>query len=453
MYSVVKYLFLVVAIIMSGSSLFAQGIITTIAGNGITQYIGDGHPATNFSLGGPTGLCMDKSGRIYISNMYTSRISKLDHDTLSTFAGKGQWGYAGDNGNADTVALGNPSGISCDTNGNFYIADIYFDVVRKINSSHIISTVCGSGSGGFGGDGGQATATLAHMEAPHGTCIDKYGNIYIADYGNHRIRKVIASSGVIVTIAGNGNNGYSGDNGPATTVELSFPSGVCLDAAGNVYFSEHGNHRIRKIDVNTSYISTVAGNGMQGYSGDGGLAMNASLNQPNSVFVDGKGIIYISDFGNNVIRAVTQSGIIATIAGNGDYGYSGDGSYAASATLNGPTAVMVDIDGFIYIADGDNSVIRMISPITFPNAGVSAINGTSFNIYPNPAKNGKIYITIPGLTASTSIGIFNTLGQQVYQAEVTTTQVEINLQGIAAGIYFVQLTSPEGRVVQKVVIE
>jgi hypothetical protein len=443
--------FLMVFTFVAESKLSAQGIITTIAGNGLTEFSGDGHPATNLALGGPSGICLDKKGNIFITNVYTARVTKLAHDTLTTVIGTGQPGYSGDGGKGDTAKITNPFGVWTDMAGYLYVTDVYYSVIRKYNlANHYISTICGTGTNGFAGDGGPAAAAL--LEGPHGGCADVAGNLYFADYGNHRIRKIIAATGTIVTIAGTGTNGFSGDNGPATNVDLSYPNSVCLDAYGNIYFTEHGNHRVRKIDVNTGFISTVAGNGSAGFSGDGGLAVNASLNQPNCVFIAKNGTMYISDFGNNVIRGVTTAGFISTIAGNGIYGYSGDGGYATEASLAGPTAVIADNSGYIYLADGDNSAIRKITPFTFPSAGVKQVAGTNYDLFPNPSSTGKFTLTLASQGSVSAISVLNTLGRTVFQAPVTGLQTVFDLSGNAPGMYFVQLHTDAGVVTDKVVI-
>jgi sugar lactone lactonase YvrE len=450
-----KYLCLLLLGFLISNRADCQGIITTIAGNGMTQYIGDGSPATNFSLGGPAGICLDKVGNLYIANLYTARISKLLHDTLITIVDTaGISGYSGDGGLADTAALSNPIGVCLDTGGNLYITDVYYDVVRKVNVEGFISTICGSGSGGFGGDGGPAT--MAQIETPHGTCIDRSGNLYVADFGNHRVRKMDLNSGIITTFAGTGTNSYSGDNGPAAQAELSFPSGVCTDLQGNIYIADYDNNRIRKVDGNSGIITTVAGNGNQNYNGDGGLATNASLNQPNSVFVANDGSIYISDFGNNVIRVVTGAGFIYTIAGSGllgTYGNYGDGGKADTAKFEGPTAISVDNSGNIFIADGGNSTIRKVTPAKFPTAGIPLINQSAFDVYPNPTTTGKFTVRMGGAPISAGIKVFNALGQCLFNEMLNSSQLQVDLCGNPTGLYFVQMIAADNIVTRKVIIE
>ncbi len=344
-----KSFFVLLFIIFSTFLCNAQSTITTIAGDGITQYIGDGYPATIFSLAQPYGICEDKNGTIYVADFADHRIRKINiQDTLFTFCGTGTSGYSGDGGLIDTAKIRNPSGICIDTAGNLYITEWYNNVVRKVDkSTHIVTTVCGTGAYGFSGDNGPATN--AHLADPYASCIDNEGNIYIPDAGNNRIRKVDMHTGTITTVAGSGVMGFSGDNMPATNAKLSNPMGVCVDSLGNIYIADNGNHRIRKVDAITGIITTIAGNGVQGYFGDGGLAINSLIAQPNAICNDRFGNIYFSDFGNNVIRTIYTNGTIKTIAGNGHYGFSGDNGPAANATFNGATGIIVNDSGYIYI--------------------------------------------------------------------------------------------------------
>jgi sugar lactone lactonase YvrE len=231
-----------------------------------------------------------------------------------------------------------------------------------VTTSGIISTLAGNGIKGYSGDGD--AATNASLNGPSGVSVDAVGNLYIADNGNHRIRKV-NTSGVISTVAGNGIKGYGVDGVTATSVSLNGPNGVAVDAAGYIYITDDYNHRIRKVNP-SGVISTVAGNGIQGYSGDGDAATNASLNGPSGVSVDAAGNLYIADNGNHRIRKVTTSGVISTVAGNGIGGYSGDGGSATSASLSFPSGVALDAAGNLYIVDSNNGRIRKVTFSTLP---------------------------------------------------------------------------------------
>jgi len=333
-----------------------SGIISTVAGNGTQGYSGDGGAATAAQINNPYGVAVDSAGNIYIADNGNKRIRKVNTSgIISTVAGNGTGGYLGDGGVATAAQLNNPYGVTVDNNGNIYIADTSNRRIRKVNTSGIISTVAGNGTAGYSGDGGAATA--AQLNNPYGVTVDNSGNIYIADTSNRRIRKV-NTSGIISTVAGNGTAGYSGDGGAATAASLT-PYGVALDSTGNIYIADGSYHRIRK--VNTSgIISTVAGNGTAGYSGDGGAATAAQLNNPTGIAVDSTGNIYITDGINRRIRKVNTSGIISTVAGNGTAGYSGDGGAATAAQLYYPTGVAVDSTGNIYIADNSSNRIRKV---------------------------------------------------------------------------------------------
>jgi len=334
-----------------------SGIITTVAGNGNVDYSGDGGLATNASLWGPEHTAVDASGNLYIADSANHRIRKVDTSgIITTVAGNGILGYSGDGGPATSASLGYLAGVQVDAGGNLYIADTSYHRIRKVDTSGIITTVAGNGTWGYSGDGG--LATNASLWGPHGVAVDTGGNLYIADLVNHRIRKV-DTSGIITTVAGNGTYGYSGDGGPATNASLWWPSGIAVDANGSLYIADIGNHRIRKVDT-SGIITTVAGNGNSVYSGDGGPATNASLRDPADVAVDASGNLYIADRDNQRIRKVDTLGIITTMAGNGTYGYSGDGGPATSASLWLPPDVAVDASGNLYIADSDSQRIRKV---------------------------------------------------------------------------------------------
>ena len=355
------------------ASLSPGSIISTIAGNGTAGYSGDGGPAASAELNSPSGVAVDFSGNIYIADYKNNRIRRVDASgVISTVAGKGTAGYSGDGGPASSAELSTPSGVAVDTSGNIYIADSSNNCVRKVDASGVISTVAGNGTAGYSGDGGPAVS--AELSSPSGVAVDTSGNIYIADDKNNCIRKVDAS-GVISTVAGNGTGGYSGDGGPATSAELSTPSGVAVDASSNIYIADSSNNCIRKVDA-SGVISTVAGKGTGGYSGDGGPASSAELSSPFGVAVDASGNIYIADDKNNRIRKVDASGVISTVAGNGTGGYSGDGGPATSAQLNSPSGLAVDSSGNIYIADTTNYRVREVYAII--NGACGSSNGRTF---------------------------------------------------------------------------
>ena len=352
-----------------------DGIITTIACNGTSGFTGDGGPATAASCV-PYRVARDSAGNLYVADGSSRRIRKVSAaGIITTVAGRGTGQSSGDGGPATLAELIQPLGVAVDPAGNVYIADEGSNRIRKVNTAGIISTIAGNGKQGFNGDGGPATS--ASLYEPSGVAVDPAGNVYIADAGNLRIRKV-DTAGTITTIAGNGKEGFSGDGGPAPSAELTFPVEVAVDPAGNVYIADEGSNRIRKVNT-AGTISTIAGNGKEGFNGDGGPATSASLNDPRGVAVDPTGNVYITDRGNNRIRKVNTAGIISTIAGNDTQGFSGDGGPATSASLNKPREVAVDLAGNVYISDAGNFRIRKVNPAgvisTVAGRGTSGFTG------------------------------------------------------------------------------
>jgi len=281
--------------------------------------------------------------------------------TISTVAGSGVTGYSGDGGSAINAELNDPNGVAVDSAGNVYIAEFLNQRVRKVAPNGSISTVAGTGVAGFSGDGGPAT--IATLNGPFRVALDKAGNLYISDYGNYRVRKV-ALDGTITTLAGNGSATSSGDGGPATSAAVDSPGDLALDTAGNLFitsgaFVGNGSANVIRKVTPDGLITTVAGNGTAGYSGDGGLATNAALNAPEGLAIDNAGDLFIADQLNQRIRKVSN-GIITTVAGNGSAGYAGDGGPAVSAELAGPAGMSIDAAGKLYIADRDNNRIRVL---------------------------------------------------------------------------------------------
>ncbi len=350
--------------------------ISTVAGNNGNGagYSGDGAAAVNAQLWQPTGVLVDKSGNIFIADQVNNVIREVTTDgNIKTVAGSNIQGYSGDGAAATKAELNHPVALAIDSGGNIYFSDISNDIVRKFSVGGNISTVAGSYTvytqtgnplGGYAGDG--STATNALLNLPYGVAVDNSGNIYIADTLNHRIRKVSASNGNISTIAGNGTQGTA-DTGAALNAHLNSPRGVAVDASGTVYIADTGNNRVLKLS--NGALTTVAGTGTAGFAGDNGLATNAQLWGPRGVAVDSAGNIYIADYTNQRIRMVSSNGIITTIAGNGHTGYSGDGGPGTGAMLYQPSGVAVDSKFNVYVADTSNNVIRMLTPSSAPNGG------------------------------------------------------------------------------------
>ena len=403
------------------------GIITTVAGNGTQGYSGDGGAATSAELSFPYGVPVDASGNIYIADSFNNRIRKVSpNGIITTVAGNGTQGYSRDGGAATSAELGQPFGVAVDGSGNIYIADVVNNRIRMVTASTgIITTVAGNGTLGSSGDGGAATS--AELLDPTGVALDGSGNLYIADRANDRIRKVTASTGIITTVAGNGTQGYSGDGGAATSAELSGPFAVTVDASGNIYIADEYNQRIRKVTVSTGIITTVAGNGTQGYSGDGGAATSAELSNVLSVAVDASGNIYFADTNNNRIREVAVStGMISTLVGSGTGGYSGDGGAATSAELNQPVGVFVDGSGNLYIADYANGRIRNVNVATaalnFANTNVGSQSSDSpQTVTLQNIGNAPLTFPVPGTGENPSISANFTLDSSTTCPEVMTS--------------------------------
>jgi NHL repeat len=348
-------------------TLPASGIINTVAGNGSSGDTGDGGPATSAAIN-PTAVAIDTAGNIYVVDFTFNSIREVNASTgvINTIAGTGQSGDSGDGGPATSATLSSPEGVALDGAGNIYIAEEGGARIRKVTASTgIIDTVAGNGACGYSGDGGPATA--AQLCGPNGVAVDGAGNIFIADLSNYRIRKVTASTGIISTVAGTGTYGYSGDGGAATNAQLAGPIGVGVDEAGNLYIATYVDSRVREVNASSGIINTIAGNGTNGYSGDGGPGASAELYEPNGVGVDAAGDVYIADSLNNRIRMVAAStGIITTVAGDGPSGsfgtYSGDGGQATQAGLDGPVGVAIDPSGTVYIADDFSARVRAVGP-------------------------------------------------------------------------------------------
>jgi sugar lactone lactonase YvrE len=386
----------------------SNGVYSRVVGANPAGSTGDGGSAMLASLNNPNGVAVDSAGNVYIADYNNNRVRKVTASTgvISNFAGSGAAGFSGDGGSATAAQLNNPIAVAVDSSGNVYISDWSNQRIRKVSISGTITTVAGSNTAGYAGDGGQATS--AQINRPVGLALDSLGNLYFSDYYNNRIR-MVTPTGTISTVVGNGSGSYSGDGGAATASAINNPQEIAIDSANNLYIADWSNHRIRKVTASTQIITTVAGNGTQGYSGDGGAATSAQLNNPIGVAVDGSGNLYVMDYGNNVIRKVT-GGTITSITTRGNIGYTdlnhGDGGPALYAGFNNNTnGAAMDAAGNTYIADSNNHRIRMISPsgvITTVagngNAGFSGDGGpaTSARLYsPNDVvvdAAGNLYI-------------------------------------------------------------
>jgi len=424
---------------------FSSFNITTFAGNHTAGSTGDGGVATSAELYSPIAVALDPSGNLYIADSLNNKVRKVaPTGKISTLAGNGTQGYTGDGGVATSAELNTPYGLAVDASDNLYIADLVNHVIRKVTAGGTISTFAGNTTLGFAGDGGPATG--AWLDQPFGLAIDSAGDVYISDSANNRVRRV-TPDGTINTFAGNGSAGYSGDGGPALSASLNAPCGIALDSSGNLYIADSSNDRIRKVAPNGT-ITTVAGNGTAGFSGDGGLATSAQLNRPFGVAVDAGGDLFIVDYLNSRIRQVTASGVINTVAGHTGFGYSGDGSAATSALMNFPSGLALDPSGLVYIADADNNVIRLLTPTAPAVSG--AISADQFGAFTSAAPGSWIEIygtnlaadarswtladfsseTAPAALDGTSVTIG---GQSAYVAYISGSQVNVQVPNVAPG--------------------
>jgi len=422
-------------------ALFGQ-TISTIAGNGVAALAGNGGLADTCSLHMPEGVAFDKNGNLFIADESNSCIRKVDHVTsiITNYAGTGTAGFSGDTGPASAAKLSTCSAIAFDTAGNLYIADYGNQRVRKVTPTGYISTVAGNGSIGFYGDG--FAATNAKLYSPDGVALDNTGNLYIVDAQNHCIRKVDLS-GNISTIAGTGGvSGFFGDGGPATAALLNRPEGIAIDKYNNIYVADFFNNRIRKIDAGGT-ITTFAGNGSTAYAGEGVIAAASSISSPSGVGVDTLGNVYFGEYTNERIRKVNTSGYMVTVAGSGTIGFSGDGGPATAAKLNGPTAVTANVYGEIVFSDMMNNRIRAISTLgtTFVN---EITDLSSLRIFPNPTK-GFLYVNADlSIYRNIHVVVYNSLGQPVLKKdnlELTGNNELLDLSKYPAGLYFVQLST------------
>jgi hypothetical protein len=341
------------------------GIITTIAGTGVFGFSGDGGAAIDATFNFPGDMALDGLGNLYIVDGFRVRKISLVTGLITTIAGNGSEGFSGDGGPATSASLrtySTSAGLAADVLGNVYIAD--YGRIRKVTiTTGIITTVVGTGVLGFSGDNGLAIS--ANIDSNARLAIDTAGNIFIADIYNKRIRKVTAATGNITTIAGNGDFGFSGDGGPATDAVFADAESIAVDADNNIYFADTRNYRVRKITASSGYISTIAGSVFPGYSGDGGPATSASFRYPVSVGIDPQRNVYVADSSSSVIRKLTvATGLISTIVGSGAANFAGDNGLAVFATLNRPQGSAIDAEGNLYIADTDNDRIRKVTAST-----------------------------------------------------------------------------------------
>jgi trimeric autotransporter adhesin len=446
--------FLIPVILFFVNPTLSAQIITTVAGNGVAGYSGNGGAATAAELYNPYMAAMDASGNIIFVDANNKVVRKIDNMGIITAIAGGGTSSSYDIPATDENIIG-IRGIAVDGSGNIYVSNYSNSLIYKVNTSGIITKIAGSNFPGYSGDGG--AATNAQIDGPMGLATDATGNIYFADALKNVIRK-ITTSGIITTVAGIGSStgGYTGDGAAATLAHLSYPLGVTVDASGNIYIADANNGVIRKVNT-FGIISTVAGS-VPGYSGDNGPATAAKMAGPSDVGIDGSGNLFIADYGNSRIRMVNTAGIITTIAGNGIKGYIGDGAAATAAELWYPNGVTLNSSGSLYIMDGGNNVIRKV------NTGTVKIDETTNSksgliLFPNP-NNGLF--TLKGSVSSladqnVSISISNMLGQVIYTNSIRpqkkSIDTQINLNGSADGLYLLHIRSESENEVLRFVVE
>jgi RHS repeat-associated protein len=332
-------------------------IIDTVAGNGIGGFSGDGGQGASASLSNPVGVASGIDGSLYIADIGNNRIRRLaSNGTITTVAGTGVAGFSGDGGMATSAQLNAPISMTVDADNSLYIADWFNHRIRKVSPNGVISTYAGTGVASFGGDGGIATS--AHLNRPINVVMGKQGNLFISDWNNYRIREVTAD-GKIRTIAGNGASGGCGDGGPAISACLFLPEGIALKEDGSIIIAQPYVNRVRLISTN-GIISTIAGTGATGFSGDSGLAIQATLNRPQEVAVDRADNVFIIDWLNHRVRQISPDGLINSIAGTGAATFNSDNVSPLKSSLNSPEGIVIGADKSFYIADAANYRIRRI---------------------------------------------------------------------------------------------
>ena len=415
-------------------------IIHTVAGDGYLHAVGDGGPATSAHLYQPAAVALDYGGNLYVADTGTQRVRQVTSSgMIVTVAGTGIAGYNGDQGPAGNALLNSPASVALDGVGNPVIADTVNQRIRKVTGG-IISSVLGTGAAG---SGPQNTAPLkTPLRSPGGVCIDLAGNLYTVDTLNNRVLQA-PPGGLVATAAGNGAAGSQGDGGFAPTAQLDMPSACAADSTGNLYIADTGNNRIRKVNA-AGVISTVAGTGAPGGSGDEGPAVAAALSAPCGVAVDGSGDIFIADTGNQRIRMVTTDGVIHNIAGTGAAGFAGDGGAALQAQINTPAGLLVDGSGDVYVADSGNNRIRRLTPLpaalpvtpTAPSAPPAAVILNAATMAAGAVAPGELVtITGAGLGPQSGVaGLFDSAGLVANLVAGT----EVDFDGVPAPVFYTQ---------------
>ena len=447
----IKKLFLVFPFILLISTVTFCQIISTVAGgnSGHGGYYGDGGPATDAEIGYTGGIAVDNDGNIYIADGNNHRLRKVDAVTgfISTISGTGLSGFSGDGSDAISAKLNLPSALAIDEDQNVYVADVGNNRIRRIDAiTGFITTYAGTGVLGSNGDGGVATAaniTIGFM------IFDSFNNLY---FGDHRKVRKISPAGIISTIAGDGTWGIIGEGVPATSTHIPWPQGMGVDRFNNVYFSD-STPAVRKIIVSNGLLTRVAGsadNVITPYSGDGTPALDCHMG-PIGIAIDDTGNIYIADAANHRILKVDNDGIVRTIAGNGTVGYSGDGGLATNASMNRPMNVALDKCNNVYFVDQANRAVRKITyrPSCAVAGMANSANVSKISIYPNPTTDA---ISINHVPTGAVYAVVNTIGAVLQQGSLRQGSNSVSIGHLPAGVYQLHITNGAGEhMVHKIV--
>ncbi len=402
--------------------------------------------AANILLSRPGGVAFDATGDLFIADTGDNVILEVNLDGIvTTVAGTGAQGFGGDGGAAASALLDRPAGVAVDSNGNVYIADTHNNRIRKVSGGNI-TTIAGTGAASFSGDG--AAATTAALSYPTAVAVDSNGNIYIADTNNHRIREITGTT--INTVAGNGSQSYSGDGGLATAAGLDSPNGVAVDAAFNIYIGDTHNQSVRMVTFSTGKISTLAGTGTKGFNGDGTTAAT-ELARPRGVAVGASGTIYVADSDNDRIRSIS-GGQVTTLAGNGSEGYSGDSSASTNAALDTPRSVAYQ-SGTVVFADTENQAVRVVSGgemNTLAGASTNSaesltLSGATSTVFGSGTGTLTAIFANGGKTATKQVSLYDGLGSSpalIGSTTFSSNSVAFSTAQLAAGIHYLVATYP-----------